>query len=106
MAAYEFWAQRDGADYLKLSVPSDSTPTIDWTADAQIKASAALQCVYDARISWLTDDLAIYRVAGGVRECLGVFCVTTSPIFASGISVTSTIVWSMQTRPRIFARLP
>ena len=91
MAAYEFWAQRDGADYLKLSVPSDSTPTIDWTADAQIKASAALQCVYDARISWLTDDLAIYRVAGGVRECLGVFCVTTSPISTdeSGVQIQS-----------------
>ena len=91
MAAYEFWAQRDGADYLKLSVPSDSTPTIDWTADAQIKASAALQCVYDARISWLTDDLAIYRDADGVRECLGVFCVTTSPISTdeSGVQIQS-----------------
>lgn len=76
---YSFWALRSGAPYRKLRIPADRTPSITWTADAQIKRTCKLQCLADDAVDWLTDMLAVWREDASQRVWLGVFFVTTCP---------------------------
>ena len=80
MIRYEFWALRNGAPYKQLRVPSDCTPKISCTGDAEIKTTISLQAEIDSDIEWLTDMLTVYRVDGAERQGLGRYYITTAPV--------------------------
>lgn len=81
MRRFEFWAQRNGANYRQLQVPDDDTPTVTWTGDAKIKRTASLRCAVDRDIDWLTDLLSVQMLGDDLGQPvpLGLFYVTTAP---------------------------
>lgn len=80
MTRYEYRIMRDGAHLLDLRVPSDSVPTVDWSASAEIKRSCSVQCAPEPNVNWLTDELQIVQITDGTEIPRGRFFVPTRPI--------------------------
>lgn len=82
MRRFEFWAQRDGANYRQLLLADGSSPTVSWTADAKIKRTVTLECVPDDAVNWLNDRLSVQLVGDDLPDPIpcGLFFVTTAPL--------------------------
>ena len=80
MIRYEFIAMRGGAPYKVLHVPSDCTPQIRFTGNAEVKSTISLTVEPDDTVNWLTDMLSVVRVNNAERIPLGLFNITTSPV--------------------------
>lgn len=80
MIRYEFVAMRGGAPYKTLRVPTDSTPQIRFTGNAEVKSTISLMAEPDKDVNWLTDMLSVVRVNNAERTPLGLFNITTSPV--------------------------
>lgn len=81
MSRYEFDVVRDGAKVRKLDIAVGTTPTISFTASAEIKRTLSLVCPVYEEVNWLKDEVQARMITDTSQEIpLGRFSITTYPI--------------------------